>query len=96
METEVTVPETIGKNRVTVLSYQAFDPHRLLQPRTMEQTRILENLSSVRIPAGVVHIEGNAFSSFSKHLKLIVHAGSYAEQYAKEHNISFPVAADEL
>ncbi len=89
MDTEVTVPEVIGKNHVTALSYQVFAPYRLLQPRTMEQTRIVENLSLVRIPASIVRIENNTFSNSNSVLKLVAPAGSYAEQYAKEHGIPF-------
>ena len=50
-----------------------------------------EKLSEIHLPASVTKIAGGSFSAFFKcpKLKIYAHAGSYAEQYARENNIPF-------
>lgn len=50
-------------------------------------------LKEIYLPASVIEIGENAFSTYFGEISITVHApaGSYAEKYAKEHNMVFLV-----
>lgn len=51
-----------------------------------------KNLTSINLPASITLIEDDAFSGCPETLTAIVKAGSYAEEWCKDHNIKYTVA----
>ena len=112
-ESEIVIPASIGKAKVTVICREAFsasDYSPVGKRVSKEQRAVRKAIRSVRIPSGVTKIEISAFEycdllehvdmpasmkdvswAFSGCKNLTIHApaGSYAERYAKEHNIPF-------
>lgn len=96
-EVDVQIPAYIGKNPVTEIADGAFFGRECIESITIPEgvlcigRQVFDrccNLKDLHIPASVVRIDSYIGSM---RLKLTIHApaGSYAEQYAKEHNIPF-------
>ena len=96
-EVDVQIPAYIGKNPVTEIADGAFFGREFIESLTIPEgvsyigRQVFDrccNLKDLHLPASVARIDSYIGSMRSK---LTIHApvGSYAEQYAKEHNIPF-------
>lgn len=88
----ITIPES-----VTCIDAHAFDNccslTSIVIPESVTSIGVYTfhrcgSLTDVTLPAGMKHIDGEAFKG-CPHLTIHAPAGSYAEEYAKEHNIPF-------
>lgn len=68
-DTDIVIPERIGKNRVTCLDNRLFSVEKL--GRLFAQREVLENITSVTIPSGVTKIGMSVFRGCSK-LQVVV------------------------
>ena len=90
VETNVTIPGTIGKNRVVIGERAFFNCHSLTDVTIQEGVLTTgfcafsgcENLTSLSIPASVTSIGSWAFER-CPNLIIYAPAGSYAEEYLK-------------
>ncbi len=68
-DTDIMIPERIGKNRVTCLDNRLFSVEK--PGRLFAQREVLENITSVTIPSGVTKIGMSVFRGCSK-LQVVV------------------------
>ncbi len=91
-ETDVVIPERIGKNKVTLIEKELFSPNKYGPNST--QKKIMEKISSVFIPDSVICIGDDAFFDCGKLADINVAAGNSA--YSSENGILFNKSRTEI